>query len=79
MVLIVRKFIHPLGIHLASSKRGFTKVTSYLLTAILLSNFFTGRRTEGELELPTLRGAVSLLCRGAKVHARGSCSYSGVI
>lgn len=46
MVVIVRKFIHPLGIHLASSKRGFTKVTSYLPTVILLNNFFTGRKAK---------------------------------
>lgn len=68
MVIIVRKFIHPLGIHSASSKRGFTKVTSYLPTVILLNNFFTGRK----VELPRLRDALSLLCRGAKAHPRES-------
>lgn len=56
MVIIVRKFIHPLGIHSASSKRGFTKVTSYLPTVILLNNFFTGRK----VELPRLRDALSV-------------------
>lgn len=68
MVVIVRKFIHPLGIHLASSKRGFAKVTSCLPTVILLNHFFPGRK----VELPALRDALSLLCRGAKVHPKGS-------
>lgn len=35
MVIIVRKFIRPLGIHLASSKRGFKKGNSYLPRVIL--------------------------------------------
>lgn len=43
-------------------------MTSYLPTVILLNNFFTGRK----VELPSLRDALSLLCRGAKAHPRES-------
>lgn len=59
MVITVRKFIHPLGTHLTSSKRGFTRVTSYLPTVILPKSFLYWKK--GEVGLPTLTDALSLL------------------
>lgn len=76
MVVIVRKFIHPLGIHLASSKRGFTKVTSYLPTEVLVSSFCTGRKVQWSY--PAERSCVCP-AEVQRYMAGEACSYSQVI